>query len=934
MSDEMGTPIANNWRRWLKVKEGNTGEFPLFVDAEFSGLRAEAGPYVFYNTLARPNALGSTVPGLLLRYTESRLQSEPTVSLKTATKGYTGGSLVEDVAAIAALVIGARVELGGMSRTFEPNLTDDPMGRPVGWYGSYAPTFHPRANGPAIVPCLRRTIPVEDLKGFAQLLELSSDQCIAFTRSARLYQDAAWLAEQEPNLAWLMLVSALEGLANCWRSESGTPAERLQASKPELAQRLSECSEPDLLDFVAGHIADSLGVTKKFKDFCAEHFPSPPPENERPLEHLRVDWSDAFWLKALTTIYRYRSKALHEGTPFPAPMCRRPVSDQLSGPPPEKGTIALAESSNGSTWKASDLPVSLNTFFQFARGVMLTWLTRQSAGSASEAGPATDAAVAAVTVAASPETPSDTTSTGPTPEVAASAAEPSKPDSRARKLLRLARWRLHWLAPNIIPSPFADERSYYVEREARMNRETRLPPNERLETAALWGVEFFGPNEVERLYAALAKLDWSRRYTEKEMTSDWVRKERTYGHGGSWYNVGLIVRRGDNRFIGDANHAVLPDEVDHAFCEIHQLTPSLTCLMMCFILKEEACSSYERELNLDRKVERRRVAGSWAVANHEPSHIKREAIDRLRREQKALVSDWFSKNLCGYFAARRNPSRLPTAELLITREAFLLDSRRGDKALQETSLRWRHIVAGDNPYDVWKCESMPALQLSLEARHRDGTNHLIAAVHAASIPESRWKHRGGVTQDARRIASLCRDDLEGNIVFLAVIDFLREMDSDLKRAREAMSLSATRRDSALGVIRRIQLFFDTSTGLPAISRELEHRGQTGFLVHDLSTFTAPPFREGDKPRNLREEVRDGLKHHSARLREHEAVTREQLEQLSTVLSVRESVRAQRRMEILTVLALLIATASLIVAVPDRWISRLKAAFAALIRLNG
>jgi hypothetical protein len=382
MKDDKGTPIVENWRRWIGAKEGNTGEFPLFVDAELSGLRADAGPYVFYNTLATPHGLGSTVPGLVLRYTESRPVSPQGAALKTETKGYTGGSPVEDVASIAALLLGARVELGGMSRTFEPNLTDDPLGRPVAWYGSTAPTFHPRGGGAAIAPYLRRRNRVEDLVQFEQLLRLTTGQCIAFTRSARLFQDAAWLAEQEPNLAWLMLVSALEGLANCWRSESGSPAERLETSKPELAERLRESSDPGLLDFVAGQIADSLGVSRKLKDFCADHLPPPPPEDERPAEHLRVDWSDAFWPKALGKIYGYRSKALHVGTPFPAPMCRRPISDQAGGPPPEKGTIALAESSNRSTWQASDLPVSLNTFFQFARGVMLSWLGAATARAA------------------------------------------------------------------------------------------------------------------------------------------------------------------------------------------------------------------------------------------------------------------------------------------------------------------------------------------------------------------------------------------------------------------------------------------------------------------------------------------------------------------------------------------------------------------------
>jgi len=33
---------------------------------------------------------------------------------------------------------------------------------------------------------------------------------VALTRAARLYQDALWMIESEPSLAWLLLVSAIE----------------------------------------------------------------------------------------------------------------------------------------------------------------------------------------------------------------------------------------------------------------------------------------------------------------------------------------------------------------------------------------------------------------------------------------------------------------------------------------------------------------------------------------------------------------------------------------------------------------------------------------------------------------------------------------------------------------------------------------------------
>ena len=70
----------------------------------------------------------------------------------------------------------------------------------------------------------------------SSLPSLGAEQAIALVRSARLYQDALWLAESEPNLSWLLLVSAIETAANLWRSRKDLPLERLKESRPDFAK--------------------------------------------------------------------------------------------------------------------------------------------------------------------------------------------------------------------------------------------------------------------------------------------------------------------------------------------------------------------------------------------------------------------------------------------------------------------------------------------------------------------------------------------------------------------------------------------------------------------------------------------------------------------------------------------------------------------------
>ena len=63
---------------------------------------------------------------------------------------------------------------------------------------------------------------------------LQPEQAIALVRSARLYQDALWLGESEPNLCWLKLVVAVETVANCWHAGGDAAFDRLIASDPIL----------------------------------------------------------------------------------------------------------------------------------------------------------------------------------------------------------------------------------------------------------------------------------------------------------------------------------------------------------------------------------------------------------------------------------------------------------------------------------------------------------------------------------------------------------------------------------------------------------------------------------------------------------------------------------------------------------------------------
>jgi hypothetical protein len=211
-------------------------------------------------------------------------------------------------------------------------------------------------------------MPVGDMRSFPQL---KPEQVIALVRSARLYQDALWLGESEPNLCWLMLVGAVETAANCWRAGNDSSLDRLAASDPDFVGYLKKKGGEEIACRVAEKFAGTIGATKKFVDFLLNFLPDPP--DSRPASWTQVDWTRDNLEGGFRKIYSHRSNALHNGIPFPAPMCAPPARYESSWAAVCERPGMLAASQGGGTWLASDLPMHLHIFEYITRKAINSW---------------------------------------------------------------------------------------------------------------------------------------------------------------------------------------------------------------------------------------------------------------------------------------------------------------------------------------------------------------------------------------------------------------------------------------------------------------------------------------------------------------------------------------------------------------------------------
>ena len=365
-----------NWIQSLKESDPRIApvihEYPLYSDAHITGDFSEGlGPYSFLNTVPGFEKPGVINAPIILRTAIHLTQQLPDMS-ETDESRYHGGHLADELAALTSVALGVRIRAGDISRSFERN--NDPYGRPSEWKTKPKPLIHLRPNR-LMLPSVVGKHSMEQLGSLKSIVKIEPARYVNLVRACRYYQDALWLSESQPNLAWLMFVSAIETAANDY-SATDTPEERLKGSKPDLGKYLETVGGTAHVRKVSEMIAPMLGATKKFIDFTLRFKPDEP--DQRPVDNrLQVKWSKTSLRKVLVKVYEYRSRALHDGLPFPAPMLEPPVRFDINSPVSEVPFMGLASHSYGGTWVPKDAPVNLHCFHYITRNVLLNWWQRE-----------------------------------------------------------------------------------------------------------------------------------------------------------------------------------------------------------------------------------------------------------------------------------------------------------------------------------------------------------------------------------------------------------------------------------------------------------------------------------------------------------------------------------------------------------------------------
>ncbi len=449
---------------------------------------------------------------------------------------------------------------------------------------------------------------------------------------------------------------------------------------------------------------------------------------------------------------------------------------------------------------------------------------------------------------------------------------------------------------------------YHRENDAEENRKTSPPEGEFIDLKCLWAVEFYTPSHTDSLVNSFAKLGW-----DKEEGTDgsrnptrWLHGLKRYHRGGAWMNLGLLIPNdAERQTFGRHREVPLPPNVEYAQAGIHSLSPSLTCIVVCFVFEENTSGILDDALRADYVTYATRIRTGWRY--HTPTNQKRDAIKQIRTDLSQLASTWFSQNLPGLFSSGLLEGELPTCELMITSTA--LPFGPPDRS-ENRPLGYRWLLGIDQSFGIWEYKGDMDLRLSFPGGSEgDPQFHAILAMKESSLDD--------YIDSVPGIKSMQGFLYHLNLVvpnYLSVWAILPMLEGFTRHIREIRDSTAptTRRRGSVKTLDILGNHLSYSIDIAAVAAELAP-GSDGTRQLQGSNEFMPHGDDSEQGESLGGSLSQTIGDHAKWLLRTDESLRDQLTQYGSLLGASESVRVQKKVGFLTWVLVVIAVATVIMS---------------------
>jgi len=280
-------------------------------------------------------------------------------------------------------------------------------------------------------------------------------------------------------------------------------------------------------------------------------------------------------------------------------------------------------------------------------------------------------------------------------------------------------------------------------RDREENAEGRLPDNEHVQVPAIWVVELYTPSTVAGLLEGITRLDWEHGRSRDESLTKWMGDVRE-GRQAGWTTLGLVSGPDDPLLMRERT-APLPEGVRAALPVLMSITPSVTALVVAFLMDDASAGLLDEPLRAHFSTCRDRLFRLWDVVRYvlrdravrlghriySPDTARRIRVESSMRELEGGCVNWVREHLPGAFA-RMASMPFPTAALLVTEGVPPLTG-------EASQIRAFRALAIDREYEAWESSEWPGARLVLpHSWDNEGSRLVFACRRRDAFPEESY----------------------------------------------------------------------------------------------------------------------------------------------------------------------------------------------------
>ena len=351
----------------------------------------------------------------------------------------------------------------------------------------------------------------------------------------------------------------------------------------------------------------------------------------------------------------------------------------------------------------------------------------------------------------------------------------------------------------------------------------------------------------------------------------------------------------------------LPAQVKYASGMMFSISPTLTCVVVCFVLSEEMSKCYDAALKLDRETFLEPTARGSSIRM--PFNQKEDDIWRARSRLATLVQAWFRDNLPGVFSSQLDDSGMPICELVTLSEAVPFPGM--DEPMSPLYVR---LLGLENRRAAWKYSDLPKLRFGFHSPSKKGPKNY--ATLAINLRHWREANSEREPHDAKSsLLSYVYLPIPELMSIWAVVPLLQNFAEKLVSIQNSTVFNTDQEENHVDVLRQLTSYVSGLSDLSAVSSDLDEEEAKLFrsLIFGSPFVPVRTDRHADST-TLDITLRRTINERAKWLRYTDRNIRDRLSQVGAFVAAQENVRLQKKISTLTWVILIVSTLAVAVTV--------------------